>query len=549
MANFKIIDMNDFRFNTLQKGFNLRWPNNRENGANFIYICTTPQDVINAASDALLKGHRITVRSGGHCYENFVNQKLDNDGDKPLSIIDLSEMRGMRYGEDSTVSSPYDANAKYKFSSMTGNQNWDGYNTLYKSANRTIPGGSCYSVGSGGHVLGGGYGLLSRLHGLTVDWLSGIDILVPNQNGTQLIPKHINLDSTEIDKNLFIACRGGGGGNFGIVLTYYYKELPIAPQEVYLLTLTYPWIDFENQNQFDHFMKTYWQWLSDNDQYWDSDDPKLANGGLFTLMKVQHRATGDINLIIQYTGLTGTVGGDQDTPFIHFVETMNAAAGFSPKVGTEFKWNSPTLRNLHNEITLQNPVADARKMDWLYATQTLNGSGDNLRAKYKSVYQKGQFGQQELNTLWTYLNNSAETRLTQTWVQFDSYGGCINTNDEVNNPTAVYQRKSLIKSQFQSHWMKEQDDEFQIAWMKQFYQDYFLEYNGKPYENEVYEGCYINYPDIDMKYLYTAQGEIDLKWLALFYGDKVQLLHTTKTQVDSQNLFYHELSIPLVLPK
>lgn len=548
MAGFRIVDASDPRFNTLKKGFNLRWPDNNRQ-ADAVYLCATAQGVLDAANDALAKGHRITVRSGGHCYEGFVNNKLAEDGDKTLAVIDLSEVKGLSYDAAGNISSPYDESQKYAFSAFTGNQNWDGYNALYKSANCTVPGGSCYSVGSGGHVLGGGYGLLSRLHGLTVDWLSGVDILVPNPQGTSLVAKHVSLASEGADRELFIACRGGGGGNFGIVLTYYYKALPPAPKEVYLLTLTYPWAGFASQDQFSHFMKAYWQWFADHDAEWNSSDPAKANGGLFTLLKVQHRATGDINLVIQYTGANGDVGGAQDAPFIDFVNTMNAAAGFAPVVSAEVTPHGPQRRSAVSETAFQGPVTSARKMEWLYATQTLNGSGDNLRGKYKSVYQKGQFGQQELNTLWNSLNDLNEKRLSRMLVQFDSYGGCINTNDEAANPTAVYQRRSLIKAQFQSYWASEEEDAFQLAWMKRFYQDYFADYGGKPYESETYEGCYINYPDLDMKYLYAEPARVDPRWLALYYGDKVSRLHDTKLAVDGQDLFHNALSIPLVLPE
>ena len=119
------------------------------------------------------------MRSGGHCYEGFVANKLPEDHGKSLAIIDIGLVTGLRYSEAGDVSSPWNASARYKFSAAAGNQNWDGYVNLYKSANRTLPGGSCYSVGAGGHIVGGGYGLLSRLQGLTVDWLSGVDILVP----------------------------------------------------------------------------------------------------------------------------------------------------------------------------------------------------------------------------------------------------------------------------------------------------------------------------------------------------------------------------------
>lgn len=542
MSDFTVVDNTDTRFTTLQKGFNLRWP---DKGADYIYLCNTAQAVIDAANNALTKGWRITVRSGGHCYEGFVSNKLAEDNGQPLAIIDLSQMKGMLYNESRSVTSPWDTSARYKFSLSAGNQNWDGYNSLYKGANRTRPGGSCYSVGAGGHITGGGYGLLSRLHGLTVDWLSGVDILVPDSTGRELTVKHVSLSSTDSDRDLFIACRGAGGGNFGIVLNYYFSELPAAPQTAYLLTLTYPWDSFVDQQQFDTFMRTYWQWFENNDSNWNSTVPALANGGLFALLKVQHRATGDIKLVIQYTGIDGTVGGEQDAPFIDFVNTMNTAAGFAPQVGEETKWHGPVAAFRQPGKLLQDAVMDARLMDWLYVTQTLNGSGDNQRGKYKSAYQKGQFGQQELDTLWHRLNDASETRLTQMLVQYDSYGGCINTNDETANPTSVFQRKSLIKSQFQVYWVNAADDGFYLDWLWRFYNEYFADYGGKPYESAIYEGCYINYPDVDMKYIDAEKTAIDPRWVSLYYGENAAKLQATKASTDPYNVFRFEMSIPV----
>ncbi|WP_336221659.1 FAD-binding protein [Citrobacter amalonaticus] len=541
MSDFTVVDNTDTRFSTLQKGFNLRWP--ADEGADYIYLCDSPEAVIEAVSDALAKGRRITVRSGGSCYEGLVANKLQGDNGQPLAIIDLSEMKGMRYDEGGNITSPWDASVHYKFSLSSGNQNWDGYNSLYKAANRTIPGGSCYSVGAGGHIAGGGFGLLSRIHGTTVDWLSGVDILVPDGSGG-LVVKHVSLNSTGSERDLFIACRGAGGGNFGIILNYYFSELPVAPQTVYLLTLAYPWSNFTTQSQFDTFMRTYWQWFADHDAEWNSSDPTLANGGLFTLLKVQHRASGDIKLVIQYTGMDGTVGGAQDQPFIDFVNAMNAAAGFTPRVSEELKLHGPMVASVHPARLLQDPVSDARLMDWLYATQTMNGSGDNRRGKYKSSYQKGQFGQQELNTLWNWLNDASETRLDQMLVQYDSYGGCINTHDETTDPTAIHQRHSILKSQFQVYWLDAADDDFYLDWLWRFYAAYFADYGGKPYESDNYEGCYINYPDVDMKYTDQAKTTTDPLWLSLYYGDKAAMLQATKSSIDPGNIFHSELSIP-----
>lgn len=543
MSEFRVVDKTDTRFSTLQKGFNLRWPEPGD-GADEIYVCDCAQAVMDAANDALAKGRRITVRSGGHCYEGFVAGKLTGEEETPLAIIDLSQMTGMRYDESGNITSPWDPDAHYRFSLASGNQNWDGYNSLYKMANRTIPGGSCYSVGAGGHITGGGYGLLSRQHGLTADWLSGVDILVPDATRRALTVKHINLNSAGSDRDLFIACRGAGGGNFGIVLNFYFSELPVAPQTAYLLTLSWPWRSFTTQGQFDTFMRAYWQWFSDHDADWNSPDPALANGGLFTLLKVQHRATGDITLVIQYTGQDGTVGGVQDGPFIDFVNTMTAAAGVMPRVSEQPLRHGPVAASRQPGRLLQDPVADARLMDWLSVTQTLNGSGDNQRGKYKSAYQKGQFGQQELDTLWRWLNDSQETRLTQMLVQYDSYGGCINAHDETADPTSVCQRYSLLKSQFQVYWVKAEDDAFYLDWMWRFYTSCFAGYGGKPYESDVYEGCYINYPDTDMKYTDQGHTAVDPQWLKLYYGDRTAMLQATKASVDPGNIFRSEMSVP-----
>lgn len=549
MSSFTIVDQQDTRYETLKKGFNLRFPEEGQ-GAEFIYICNSAESVHSAANDALAQGLRITVRSGGHCYEGFVSNKLPEDDQQQLAIIDLSLMTGLTFREEADISSPYNQQAKYKFCAATGTQNWDGYLGLYKSANRTLPGGSCYSVGAGGHISGGGYGLLSRLHGLTVDWLSGVDILVPAEDGKSLIARHVNLDSQGVDRDLFIACRGAGGGNYGIILNYYFHELPPAPQQAYLLSLAWPWATFTDKSQLATFLNTYWQWFKDHDADWNSDDISKANGGLFTLLKLQHRSTGDINLLVQFTGNDGRVDGAGQTDVLSdFVIRMNQAAGSNGFVTSHNMSYGPIAQRNGNEPQLRDPLQDGRLMDWLAVTQNINGSGNNQYGKYKSFHQIGNFSADEIDAIWQYFNVENDPYLNQTLLQIDSYGGCINANDENLNPTSIYQRSSLLKSQLQVYWSDANAADHCLAWCRDFYSAYFKNSGGKPYADDGrYDGCYINYPDVDMKYLNNDRTQIDPRWMELFYGPKTAMLINTKVNIDPGNVFRNEISIPLTPP-
>jgi FAD/FMN-containing dehydrogenase len=76
------------------------------------------------------------------------------------------------------------------------------------SHNITVPAGRCPTVGLSGLVLGGGFGFSARQMGLTSD----------NMIETQLVTAQGDLVVCNESENadLFWACRGGGGGNFGI---------------------------------------------------------------------------------------------------------------------------------------------------------------------------------------------------------------------------------------------------------------------------------------------------------------------------------------------
>lgn len=204
----------DPRFPSLLQGFNRRWfaPNCRA-----VYLCRNANGVAAALDEALAHGGEVKVKGGGHCYEGFVFN------DDTRHVLDLSPMAAVGVDERG-------------YYLEAGGTNWGAYQALFRGFGKTLPAGSCYSVGLGGHICGGGYGLLSRLHGLTVDWLTGVEIVVKDDARVPARVIYVGQDSRGDEQDLYWASSGGGGGNFGIITRYYFARLPDSPSTAILAT-------------------------------------------------------------------------------------------------------------------------------------------------------------------------------------------------------------------------------------------------------------------------------------------------------------------------
>jgi FAD/FMN-containing dehydrogenase len=83
----EIVSTGDVRFDRLSRGQNARFPGSNDR-ASHIALCDSSNDVAEAMQRFVREGLRPTVRSGGHCYEDFVD---NNPGG---AIIDLSFLAG-----------------------------------------------------------------------------------------------------------------------------------------------------------------------------------------------------------------------------------------------------------------------------------------------------------------------------------------------------------------------------------------------------------------------------------------------------------------------
>ncbi|MFZ6862470.1 FAD-binding oxidoreductase [Undibacterium sp. Ji67W] len=146
------------------------------------------------------KQHQITVtvRGGGHSANGYC---LNNSG----FVIDMCNLVAKHIDtEHSTLR-------------MQAGVSWlDVYQFLGASNTGLIPvGGACSTVGVGGFILGGGLSWVSRSLGMAIDSL--LEIMIVTADGDIKTIERDAYKSKE-DEDLFWACQGGGGGNFGIVV-------------------------------------------------------------------------------------------------------------------------------------------------------------------------------------------------------------------------------------------------------------------------------------------------------------------------------------------
>jgi FAD/FMN-containing dehydrogenase len=86
-------------------------------------------------------------------------------------------------------------------------------------------------VGIAGLTLGGGIGVLGRKYGLTCDNLRAVELVTANGDV-------LSCDESR-NADLFWACRGGGGGNFGVATKFTFGARPAAALS--LFTLAWGW--------------------------------------------------------------------------------------------------------------------------------------------------------------------------------------------------------------------------------------------------------------------------------------------------------------------
>ncbi|NMG53707.1 FAD-binding oxidoreductase [Aromatoleum aromaticum] len=163
--------------------------------------CVSPEDVVQAVRLARKHNLLVSIRGGGH---NIAGNAVCDDG----LMIDLSLMKKVQV----------DGNARR--ASVEPGCTLADFDAVAQAHGLATPLGINSTTGVAGLTLGGGFGWLSRKHGMTVDNLLSADIVTADGN-----PVHAS--ETEND-DLFWGLRGGGG-NFGIVTSFEFQLHPVGP--------------------------------------------------------------------------------------------------------------------------------------------------------------------------------------------------------------------------------------------------------------------------------------------------------------------------------
>lgn len=227
-----------------------------------VAYCASVEDVRTCVAFAQKHGLPMAVRSGGHSSTGYSSSTG--------LVVDMSRMNQVSVGT-STVTVG------------AGAKQIDALTTLTPKG-LGLPGGSCPTVALGGFLQGGGYGLLTRKHGLSCDRLVSAEVV--------LADGRVVTASENSEPELYWALRGGGGGNFGVVTKFEVRPAEVTNMVNYQLSWT--WDDAPE-------VMTAWQ-------DWFAAAPPELGGGSLTIA-LPDASPGAVPIVSVTGGWSGPAAG------------------------------------------------------------------------------------------------------------------------------------------------------------------------------------------------------------------------------------------------
>jgi hypothetical protein len=293
---------------------------------------------------------------------------------------------------------------------------------------------------------------------------------------------------------------------------------------VLLSAVSWPW-DGLSRVGFDTLANNYAAWHVSHSA---PDDPYA---GMCSYLGLNHRSNGAIGLITQ---MDATVPGAEEL-LADFVTAVGRGVSVAHQAAT-----TPT-----GELAPMPELAKPRRMPWLQATRYLGTATPTLNdptesGDFKSSYMRSEFPSEHLDALHKHLTSDAIDNPTAS-VLLSSFGGRVNALAE--DATAFPHRAAAFKMAWMLYWTDPADEAASLAWIRDCYQETYAATGGVPVPNEVTDGCYVNYPDIDLgDPKYNTSG---VPWHHLYYKGNYLRLQAVKKKWDPRNVFRHSQSVQL----
>jgi FAD/FMN-containing dehydrogenase len=433
-----------------------------------------------ARSLAFARAHDLAPipRSGGHSYAGYST----GDG----LVIDVTSLSG--------VTTPTAGTA----SVGAGTRLIDLYSALNASG-VSVPGGSCPTVGIAGLALGGGAGVVDRRFGMTCDQVTGLQVVTADGR--------VVLADPGTNPDLYWACRGGGGGNYGIVTSFTFATFATA--DVTVFGLTWPWAAASQ------VLPAWLAWAPPApDDLWsnlllqtdpDAAAPTVIVGGVW-----QGTAADLDPLLTSLTTATGVPSGRyrETVPFSHAMYLEGGCA----RLG---------------QAACHLPDQSSTGATFLGAASATSGTGTLPRSPSlaKSDYLVGPLGDAGVAAVLAGIDARRQDGGAGA-VGYDAYGGAINR--VAAGATAFVHRDTIASAQYNVPFTpttSATDLSVGQAWLDAWYASL------RPY---VSGAAYQNYIDPDL-----------VGWAEAYYGTNLPRLRSIKATWDPDDVFRFAQSIPL----
>ncbi|KAL7089552.1 hypothetical protein ACP275_13G191800 [Erythranthe tilingii] len=451
-------------------------------------------------------GHQIRVKSGGHDYEG-----LSFRSETPLSFImvDLSNLNRTKIDLEEEIAW---IQTGVKLGQLY-------YEIANKSSTLAFPGGLYPTVGSGGHISGGGLGTLMRKYGLAAD--NVLDARVMDANG-------VTLDRESMGEDLFWAIRGGGGASFCVILAWKLKLVRV-PEKLTVFTVRRK---FDPENL--HLLQK-WQNTAHN-----------VSKDLFIRILLQTAPKNDTSLEkIVAVGYNGLFLGPADE-FVSYMDKifpefdLKIEDCFSAPAGNSSCSDRPCIKKECFQVPWIKSVLyfAGKKLDdppEILLQQRVNkhsygkGTSDFLKSPipdkgWKMIYEMFNSGDRQMMIM-------------------DPFGGKIDEirEDEIPFP---HRKGNLFNVQYLKYWGVNTKNESSkhIKWIRNLHK------KMKPYVAQSPRTAYVNYKDLDLgrndENCSYSRAKI---WGEKYFKGNFKRLARVKGKVDPDNFFRNEQSIPVLL--